>query len=61
MQVVQDKVRFFPYYLIKDFYYMTLIFFFYFFFVGFAPNFLLHVDNYIPADPLVTPPHIVPE
>jgi ubiquinol-cytochrome c reductase cytochrome b subunit len=40
---------------------MAIIFFFFFFFVGFYPNFLLHVDNYVPADPLVTPPHIVPE
>jgi len=30
-------------------------------FVGFAPNYLLHVDNYVEADPLVTPAHIVPE
>jgi hypothetical protein len=27
----------------------------------FAPNYLGHTDNYIPADPLVTPAHIVPE
>lgn len=59
--VLQDKIRFFPYYLIKDFYYTNFIFLAYFFFIGFSPNFLLHVDNYIPADPLVTPPHIVPE
>ena len=30
-------------------------------FVFFAPNILGHSDNYIPADPLVTPAHIVPE
>jgi quinol-cytochrome oxidoreductase complex cytochrome b subunit len=30
-------------------------------FVFFAPNVLGHADNYIPANPLVTPPHIVPE
>lgn len=61
LYVIQDKIRFFPYYLIKDFYYTNFILLFYFFFVGFAPNFLLHVDNYIPANPLVTPSHIVPE
>jgi len=27
----------------------------------FAPNLLGHTDNYIPANPLVTPPHIQPE
>ena len=30
-------------------------------FVFFAPNFLGEPDNYIPANPLATPPHIVPE
>ena len=30
-------------------------------FVFFAPNYLGHPDNYIPANPLVTPAHIVPE
>jgi len=37
------------------------LFFFYFSFVFFAPNFLGHPDNYIPANPMVTPAHIVPE
>ena len=31
------------------------------FFVFYAPNILGHADNYIEADPLVTPAHIVPE
>ena len=31
------------------------------FFVFYTPNILGHADNYIEADPLVTPPHIVPE
>lgn len=56
-----DKVRFFPYYFAKDLYYTNYIMFVYLAFVGFAPNYLLHVDNYVEADPLVTPPHIVPE
>jgi len=30
-------------------------------FVFFSPNVLGHADNYIPANPLVTPAHIVPE
>ena len=30
-------------------------------FVFYAPNYLGHPDNYIPANPLVTPAHIVPE
>lgn len=57
----QDKIKFFPFYLIKDLYFMVFIFIVYLLFVGFAPNYLLHVDNYVQADPLVTPPHIVPE
>jgi quinol-cytochrome oxidoreductase complex cytochrome b subunit len=59
--LIQDKIKFFPFYLIKDFYYMIIIFLIFFYFIGFIPNYLLHVDNYVPADPLVTPPHIVPE
>ncbi len=26
-----------------------------------APNYLGEPDNFIPANPIVTPPHIVPE
>ena len=40
----------------------TIVFFLFFaFFVFFMPNAMGHPDNYIPADPLVTPAHIVPE
>jgi len=56
-----DKVRFFPYYFAKDLYYTNYIVFVYLVLIGFAPNYLSHVDNYVEADPLVTPPHIVPE
>src|SRR5690606_9497 len=50
-----------PYYFAKDLYYTNYIMLVYLSFVGFAPNYLLHVDNYVEADPLVTPAHIVPE
>ena len=30
-------------------------------FLYFFPNLLNHADNYVPADPLTTPAHIVPE
>jgi quinol-cytochrome oxidoreductase complex cytochrome b subunit len=36
-------------------------FVFFGFFVFFAPNVLGHPDNYIEANPMVTPEHIVPE
>lgn len=61
LYMVQDKIRFSPFYLVKDIYYMNYILLIYFIVVGFFPNALLHVDNYVQADPLVTPPHIVPE
>lgn len=61
MFVHEDKIRFYPYYFVKDIYFMCILFFLYFYFIGFAPNYLLHPDNYIAADPLITPPHIVPE
>lgn len=57
----QDTVAFHPYYTIKDFFGFGVFFMVFAWFVFFAPNALGHPDNYIPADPLVTPPHIVPE
>ncbi len=57
----KDTVPFHPYYTIKDFFGFGIFFMIYFYFVFFKPNVLGHPDNYIPADPLVTPAHIVPE
>ncbi len=57
----QDTVPFFPYYISKDALGVGVFLLFFAFFVFYAPNFLGHPDNYIPANPLVTPPHIVPE
>ncbi len=57
----KDTIPFHPYYTIKDFFGFGVFFIIFFAFVFFAPNYLGHPDNYIPADPLVTPPHIVPE
>jgi quinol-cytochrome oxidoreductase complex cytochrome b subunit len=57
----QDSIPFHPYYTIKDLYGMGVFLIFFSVFVFFAPDFLGHPDNYIPANPLVTPPHIVPE
>ncbi len=57
----KDTLPFHPYYTIKDTFGLLVFLFIYAFFVFFAPNFLGHPDNYIPADPLVTPAHIVPE
>ena len=56
-----DTIPFHPYYTIKDFFGFGVFFIIFFSFVFFAPNYLGHPDNYLPADPLVTPAHIVPE
>ncbi|MDJ1257609.1 MAG: cytochrome b N-terminal domain-containing protein [Candidatus Midichloria sp.] len=56
-----DTIPFHPYYTVKDFFGFGVFFLIFFGFVFFSPNSLGHPDNYIPANPLVTPPHIVPE
>ena len=56
-----DTIPFHPYYTVKDYYGLGVFLIFYMSLVFFAPNLLGHPDNYIPADPLVTPAHIVPE
>jgi ubiquinol-cytochrome c reductase cytochrome b/c1 subunit len=57
----QDSIPFHPYYTIKDFYGLGVFALIYGALVFFAPNLLGDADNYIPANPLQTPPHIVPE
>jgi ubiquinol-cytochrome c reductase cytochrome b subunit len=57
-----DKVSFYPYFVYKDFFGFLLILVGYFsIFVFFDPNLMGHPDNYIRANALVTPTHIVPE
>jgi ubiquinol-cytochrome c reductase cytochrome b/c1 subunit len=56
-----DTVSFHPYYTVKDLFGLGVFLTVYALFVFFAPNFFGEPDNYIPADPLVTPVHIVPE
>ncbi|MCW5747143.1 MAG: cytochrome b, partial [Alphaproteobacteria bacterium] len=57
----QDTLPFSPYYVTKDGLAVVVFLIFYAGFVFFAPDFFGEVDNYIPANPLQTPPHIVPE
>ena len=57
----QDTIPFHPYYTMKDLYGLGVFLIFFMFFVFFAPNFFGEPDNYIKANPLVTPTHIVPE
>jgi ubiquinol-cytochrome c reductase cytochrome b/c1 subunit len=57
----QDSIPFHPYYTVKDFFGIGVFLIVYCGFVFWYPNALGHPDNYIPANPMVTPPHIVPE
>jgi len=56
-----DVTFMYPYYILKDLYGIIIFLIFFSFFLFFIPNYLGHTDNYIPANPLVTPTHIVPE
>lgn len=57
----KDTINFHPYYTVKDFFGFGVFFLIYGYFIFYAPNYLGHPDNYIPANPMVTPAHIVPE
>ena len=56
-----DTVPFHPYIVIKDLFALLIFLIVFAFFVFYSPNILGHSDNYIEANPLVTPAHIVPE
>lgn len=56
-----DKIPMYPYFIIKDLFGIIIFIIFFAFFVYFYPNMLGHPDNYIEANPMVTPAHIVPE
>jgi ubiquinol-cytochrome c reductase cytochrome b/c1 subunit len=57
----QDTIPFHPYYTMKDGFAIVVFFVFYALWVFYSPNYLGHAVNYEPANPLVTPAHIVPE
>src|ERR1700716_797177 len=57
----KDTVAFTPYATIKDGFFMACFCIVFAWFVFYIPNYLGHADNYIPANPAVTPTHIVPE
>ena len=57
----QDTLPFHPYYTAKDGYGVGIFLILFAAVTFFAPNYLGHADNYIPANPLATPAHIVPE
>ena len=57
----KDTVPFHPYIVIKDAFALLMFTIVFAFFVFYSPNILGHADNYIEANPMVTPAHIVPE
>jgi quinol-cytochrome oxidoreductase complex cytochrome b subunit len=57
----KDTVPFTPYATIKDSFVLVCFLILLAWLVFYIPNYLGHSDNYIPANPLQTPPHIVPE
>ncbi len=57
----QDTVPFHPYYTAKDGFGLAIFLIVFAALMFFAPNYLGHADNYIPANPMSTPAHIVPE
>jgi ubiquinol-cytochrome c reductase cytochrome b subunit len=61
VQTPRDTVSFHPYFTAKDSVGLVVFLIVFAFFVFFAPNFFGEPDNYIKANSLVTPPHIVPE
>jgi ubiquinol-cytochrome c reductase cytochrome b/c1 subunit len=57
----QDTLPFHPYYTAKDMFYLMLFVILFAVIVFYAPDILGNPDNYTPANPLVTPPDIVPD
>src|SRR5579864_8067272 len=57
----QDTVPFTPYATLKDGFGIVCFMLVFAWFVFYLPNYLGHPDNYVPANPTVTPTHIVPE
>jgi quinol-cytochrome oxidoreductase complex cytochrome b subunit len=57
----KDTVPFHPYYTVKDLFGLGVFLIILCYFVFNVPNYLGHPDNYMPSNPMVTPPHIVPE
>ena len=57
----KDTVPFTPYATMKDAFGVSCFMLFFAWFIFYMPNYLGDPENYIPANPAVTPPHIVPE
>ena len=58
---IYDRIPFYPYFYQKDLFSFIVFLFFFSIIIFYYPNTLGHPDNYIPANPMLTPAHIVPE
>jgi quinol-cytochrome oxidoreductase complex cytochrome b subunit len=56
-----DKINRYPFFILKDLVGLIIFYIIFVLILIFMPNLLGHPDNYIIANPLVTPAHIVPE
>lgn len=56
-----ENIPFYPYFYTKDLFGLMVLFLVFFIFIFYYPNTLGHPDNYIEANPMKTPLHIVPE
>jgi ubiquinol-cytochrome c reductase cytochrome b subunit len=56
-----DYIFLYPHYVLKDILGLIILLIFGSVFIYFLPNYLGHPDNYILANSMVTPSHIVPE
>jgi len=57
----KDNIPFHPYFTVKDLFGLGVFLIIYSYFVFFNPEFFIEAENNQPANPLQTPPHIVPE
>ena len=60
-KIKTDSLPFHPYFTVKDMFAVVVFLMIFAFFLFYLPDALGHADNYIKADPLKTPAHIVPE
>ncbi len=61
IKTASDSVPMSPYAVMKDIFALSMFIILFAWFVFYVPDYLGHPDNYIEANPLSTPPHIVPE
>ncbi|MDH5258709.1 MAG: cytochrome b/b6, partial [Gammaproteobacteria bacterium] len=57
----KNNIPFHPYFTVKDLFGLCIFLIVYSYFVFYNPNLFIEADNYIPANPMQTPTHIVPE